>query len=182
MDPALRPLGVITTDERRQRVRTPPGVAGVAQVFDDAGCREGRATIEVKRLFYGDASSVGEARLFVRDALSETDAPADVVDSAVLLVSELATNVTLHARTDVRVTVRFEDDCLWAEVKDWNSRLPQACLPPEDATTGRGLQLVEAIASSWGVERDSDGKVVWFQLQVARAVPTNGTIGNGVSA
>jgi anti-sigma regulatory factor (Ser/Thr protein kinase) len=157
-------------------------------VFDDAACREGRATIEVKRLFYGDASSVGEARLFVRDALSETDAPEDVVDSAVLLVSELATNVTLHARTDVRVTVRFEDEYLWAEVKDWNSRLPQACLPPEDATTGRGLQLVEAIASSWGVERDSDGKVVWFQLRVARPTPAKGAatsdkgaVGNGVA-
>jgi anti-sigma regulatory factor (Ser/Thr protein kinase) len=147
----------------------------------DGGRGEGRPTIEVKRLFYGDASSVGEARLFVRDALSETDAPQDLVDSAVLLVSELATNVTLHARTDVRVTLRFEGEALWAEVKDWNSRLPQACLPPEDATTGRGLQLVEAIASSWGVERDSDGKVVWFQLHVAGHTSANGAVGNGVS-
>lgn len=146
------------------------------------------STIEVKRLFYGDASSVGEARLFVRDALSETDAPEDVVESAVLLVSELATNVTLHARTDVRVTVRFEGESLWAEVKDWNSRLPQACLPPEDATTGRGLQLVEAIASRWGAQRDSDGKVVWFELHVPRYTPVkgngaavNGAPVNGVS-
>ena len=110
----------------------------------------------------------------MRDVLSQTDAPEDVVDSAVLLVSELATNVTLHARTDVRVTVRFDGESLWAEVKDWNSRLPQPCLPPEDATTGRGLQLVEAIASRWGVQRDSDGKVVWFELHVPRYTPVNG--------
>ncbi len=155
------------------------GRTGPGRLFMDGALGEGSTTIEVKRLFYGDASSVGEARLFVRDALSETDAPEDVVDSAVLLVSELATNVTLHARTDVRVTVRFEGQSLWAEVKDWNSRLPQACLPPEDATTGRGLQLVEAIASSWGVHRDSDGKVVWFELRVARSTPVNG---NGASA
>lgn len=120
--------------------------------------------IEVKRLFYGDASSIGEAREFVRDSLAVTDAPVDVIDCAVLLVSELAANVTLHARTEVRVTVRFDDEALWAEVKDWSSRLPQPCLAPEDATSGRGLRLVEAIASHWGVERDEDGKVVWFVL------------------
>lgn len=130
--------------------------------------------IEVKRLFYGDASSIGEARVFVRDALAETDAPADVVDCAVLLVSELATNVTLHARTEVRVTVRFEGQALWAEVKDWSSRLPQGCMAPEDATTGRGLRLVEAIASRWGVERDDDGKLVWFLLTSDGHAGSNG--------
>ncbi len=131
--------------------------------------------MEVKRLFYGDASSVGEARLFVRDALSETDAPEDVVDSAVVLVSELATDVTLHACTDVRVTVRFEGESLWAEVKDWSTRLPPACLPPEEATRGRGLQLVDAIASHWGLERDNEGKVVWFELPVACSTCTSGS-------
>ncbi len=128
---------------------------------------QGRA-IEAKRLFYGDASSVGETRRFVRDALAETDAPEDVVDSAVLLISELATNVTLHARTDLRVTVRFEDNRLWAEVKDWNSRMPQPCLAPADATTGRGLALVEAIATRWGAQRDNEGKTVWFLLELGQ--------------
>lgn len=112
--------------------------------------------------------------MFVRDALAETDAPADVVDCAVLLVSELAANVTLHARTEVRVTVRVEDEALWAEVKDWSSRLPHACLAPGDATSGRGLRLVEAIASRWGVERDDDGKVVWFVLRLDHPPGSNG--------
>ncbi len=130
--------------------------------------------IEARRLFYGDASSVGETRSFVRDVLAETNAPPDVVDSAVLLISELATNVTLHARTDLRVTVRFEDRQLWAEVKDWNSRMPQACLAPIDATTGRGLALVEALASRWGAERDADGKRVWFLLELDQTSSSNG--------
>ncbi|CAN5216301.1 hypothetical protein BH24ACT1_BH24ACT1_11530 [soil metagenome] len=109
---------------------------------------------------------MGEARLFVREALAITDAPADVVDSAVLLVSELATNVTLHARTDLQVTLRFEDNTLWGEVKDWNSRLPQPCMTPDGATTGRGLLLVDAVATRWGIERDDDGKAVWFSLEL----------------
>ncbi len=112
----------------------------------------------------------------MRDALSATDAPEDVVDCAVLLVSELATNVTLHARTDVEVAVRLEDASLRAEVRDWNSRLPQRCLPPEGATTGRGLQLVDDMAWRWGVEGDGDGKVVWFELHVTRPGVTNGTV------
>lgn len=110
----------------------------------------------------------------MREALAITDAPADIVDSAVLLVSELATNVALHARTDLQVTLRFEDNTLWGEVKDWNSRLPQPCLAPEGATTGRGLALVEAIATRWGMERDADGKLVWFSLEFHRATPSGG--------
>ncbi|MDQ3463114.1 MAG: ATP-binding protein [Actinomycetota bacterium] len=129
--------------------------------------------IEVKRLFYGDASSVGEARSFVRDALAATDAPAVVVDSAVLLISELATNVTLHARTDLQVSIRFEDDTLWGEVKDWNSRLPQPCTAPEGATTGRGLALVESLAHRWGIDQDDGGKTVWFSLKVDRSMPVD---------
>jgi anti-sigma regulatory factor (Ser/Thr protein kinase) len=131
--------------------------------------------IEVKRLFYGDASSVGEARSFVRDALAATDAPAVVVDSAVLLISELATNVTLHARTDLQVSIRFEDDTLRGEVKDWNSRLPQPCTAPEGATTGRGLTLVESLAHRWGIDQDDGGKTVWFSLKVDRSVPVDGS-------
>lgn len=147
--------------------------AGVSQkrgfetrLFSGGACRAGRATIEAERVFYGDASSVGEARLFVRDVLSGTDAPEDAVDWAVFLINELVTNVTLHARTDVQVTVRFEGACVRAEVKDWNSRLPQTCWPPKDATSGRGLQLLDAIASSWGVHRQPNGKVVWCELRV----------------
>ncbi len=131
--------------------------------------------IEARRLFYGDASSVGETRRFVRDVLAETDAPPDAVDSAVLLVSELATNAALHARTDLQVTVRFEDGRLWAEVKDWNSRMPQPCRAPPDATSGRGLALVEALASRWGAERDGDGKRVWFLLELDQTSSNDGS-------
>lgn len=111
---------------------------------------------------------MGEARSFVRDALAVTDAPAIVIDSAVLLISELATNVALHARTELQVTIRFEDGRLWGEVRDWNSRLPQPCMTPDSATSGRGLVLVENLASRWGVERDESGKIVWFTLDVDR--------------
>ncbi len=139
---------------------TPPGQGGA---------------IEAKRLFYGDASSVGEARSFVRDALATTDAPAIIVDSAVLLISELATNVALHARTDLQVTIRFEDNTLWGEVKDWNARLPQPCMAPESATSGRGLSLVESLAHRWGIDQEDGGKTVWFSLKVDRSVPVEGS-------
>jgi anti-sigma regulatory factor (Ser/Thr protein kinase) len=117
---------------------------------------------------------VEETRVFVRDVLAETDASPDLVDSAVLLVSELTTNAALHARTDVQVTVRFDAHRLWAEVKDWNTRMPQPCHTPPDATSGRGLQLVEALAARWGAERDRDGKRVWFVLEQGDARSNNG--------
>ncbi|HEV2069947.1 MAG TPA: ATP-binding protein, partial [Acidimicrobiales bacterium] len=95
--------------------------------------------------------------------------------------SELATDVTLHARTDVRVTVRFEGESLWAEVKDWDTGPPPGCLPPQEATTGRGLQLVDTIAANWGFERDNEGRIVWFELPVACFRSINGTVGSEAS-
>jgi hypothetical protein len=33
------------------------------------------------------------------------------------------------------------------------------------AASGRGLRLIDAIATSWGVEIAHEGKIVWAELQ-----------------
>ena len=119
-----------------------------------------------------DVDMVSVARRFVERTLRLWEVDDTNVDDAVLLTSELMSNAVLHARTDVRVNVRAQEDgTLRVDVADENPRLPLSAAPPEDAQSGRGLWLVETMASAWGVERTSEGKTIWFELGAFRPVP-----------
>lgn len=113
--------------------------------------------------FTPDLSSPRVARRFVTDVLAGTRLPVDLI---VLLVSELATNAVLHARTDyvVRLVVDSEGDRVRVEVEDANERPPSIAHTPPEATSGRGLQLIQKLAESWGVDASAAGKLVWFEL------------------
>lgn len=88
----------------------------------------------------------------------------DLVDDAILVASELAANAILHAGGIVSVRVVATDAGVRLEVHD-RSRLPPLLVSPSaDAMTGRGLQLVAAIASRWGFEPADDGKCVFAEL------------------
>jgi anti-sigma regulatory factor (Ser/Thr protein kinase) len=118
--------------------------------------------------FTPDLASARAARRFVASVLEGTRLPVDMI---VLLVSELATNAVLHARTDFTVRVEVDElaDVARVEVEDANERPPSIAHTPAEATSGRGLQLVQALAESWGVEGRMAGKLVWFELS-ARAM------------
>lgn len=112
--------------------------------------------------------SAGAARRFVRQRLEQWNVQA-VEDEVVLMVSELVTNVGLHARTEATVHVRFTGDCLRIEVADGNPEPVQVRPHASGAETGRGLMIVDALALHWGVELDADGKTVWFEVPAVRA-------------
>jgi anti-sigma regulatory factor (Ser/Thr protein kinase) len=111
-----------------------------------------------------DPTSSRTARRFVGDTLSSAAADPDIADIAVLLTSELATNAILHARSDLTITVRLHSQVIRVEVADENPRLPSASFVSVDALSGRGLNLVQAAASNWGIENHEAGKSVWFEL------------------
>jgi len=111
----------------------------------------------------GSTSSVPAARRFVESIVTAWGHP-DLGWSAALVVSELAANAALHARTPFTVTVSGEDGTLRVEVSDGSRRLPQQRTYGPQATTGRGLRLVEDIAASWGVIDRDGGKTVWVVL------------------
>ena len=102
-------------------------------------------------------ASVGLARRRVRDHLADwghgSDDPA--LADAVLLVSELATNVVRHGpllerEFEVAVTALADGSCL-IEVSDEGQLEPRLRLVGEGDEAGRGLHLVEHIAAAWGV-------------------------------
>lgn len=120
--------------------------------------------LRAEAVFAPEAGSARAARTFVRTALEAHAIPAEL---AVLLVSELATNAVLHARTDYVVRLSSNDDRVRVEVQDANERSPSIAHAPPEATSGRGLQLVQTLSTGWGVEGHGDGKVVWFEVDLS---------------
>ena len=112
-----------------------------------------------------DALSVQAARRFTSSAVRSLGA-TQVVEEAELLVSELAANVVLHARTPMRVSVLGRKGRVRVEVRDDDPTLPQRCSPDPMALDGRGVMLVDTLAAAWGVNGNRHGKTVWFELGV----------------
>jgi len=121
-------------------------------------------------------ASVGLARRRVRDHLAAwghgPDDPA--LADAALLVSELATNALRHgpraeSEFEVAVTALADGSCL-LEVSDEGRAAPRTRAPEPWEESGRGLHLVEHLATAWGVwSRGGHGKTVWALVAPARS-------------
>ena len=121
--------------------------------------------VDVARAFAPDPPSVARARRFLRETLQDHAGAAgrDLADTLVMAANELATNAVMHARTGFTVRLLVDAERVRVEVTDENSRVPQPCTVPEDATSGRGLAMVDASGLAWGIERHPGGKTVWLQ-------------------
>lgn len=121
----------------------------------------GQGSFEVR--LAPQATSVGEARAHVRWLLESTGRE-DLLDTALLLVSEVVTNALLHAGTDIDVAAVLDDAGLRIEIGDGSPHLPSRRRYAATAGTGRGLLMLEALVDDWGVSQHRDGKTVWFRL------------------
>ncbi|MFF7263155.1 SpoIIE family protein phosphatase [Streptomyces sp. NPDC008159] len=110
---------------------------------------------------------IAGARQQVRELLHDWTCP-DQVDSAVLLVSEMLTNVLVHTDADALLVVEMTGDGgkrrMRIEVTDASDDLPHKRRPGELASSGRGLVLMDVLADAWGVDPRGDGKSIWFEL------------------
>ena len=101
--------------------------------------------------------------------LREWEVDEDFIDTAELCVSELVTNAVIHSGTTSTVTVQADPEYLLVLVQDRGGRgavrLPDE-LDPE-SVSGRGLSLVDALASAWSAEHSTDGTTVWFELALS---------------
>lgn len=119
--------------------------------------------MHAEQAFPASPTSPRDARRFVVDTLVRWG-QGELADAAALLVTEVVTNAVLHARTSLRVAVAPDDDGVRVHVSDGSSLVPTPRTHGLDATTGRGLQLVAAMASAWGIDPMPQGKSVWFVL------------------
>lgn len=106
-------------------------------------------------VFSGVPEQIREARGQVRKFLEGCPATDDVV----LIVSELATNATIHSLSKNGVfTVRVKryDTCVYLEIEDAGG--PWISAPREDRP--HGLDIVSTLARTWGI-KESPGRIVW---------------------
>ena len=140
----------------------------------DAGETSSAEELVGHLVLHDDPRSVGRARRFLRGFVADEHFPADVVDTAELCLSELATNALMHSdggTYELRVTL--DGPLLTVAVRDRGRGTQSVAEATTDEDplmiSGRGLQLVEALADRWGSERDALGTIVWFALDVESA-------------
>lgn len=114
------------------------------------------------------------ARAVVTQLLDGSHPDQDLVDRATLLVSEVTTNAVIHAQSDqpLRLVAGCRNGELHVEVHDGDPAAPVRRAHGTLSEGGRGMELLELLATRHGTTFLGHGKAVWFDL----AVPPNGTI------
>jgi anti-sigma regulatory factor (Ser/Thr protein kinase) len=125
-----------------------------------------RASTSARRHFPAEVGAPREVRRFVVGLLTG-DGQEQLAHDAALVASELATNAVLHARSSFSITIAAEDGWVRLAVQDDSPVVPRrrgGSGPATAAASGRGLHLVDALTTSWGVQPTDKGKVVWADL------------------
>lgn len=113
------------------------------------------------------------ARTLARDALCAWGRTG-AVDAVTLVVSEMVTNAVQHARTTLQLDLECERDLVRVSVTDSNQEWPRHNHPSPDTEHGRGVHLVDLLATRWGVRSLPQGKRVWAELPAAHPVVPTG--------
>lgn len=130
------------------------------------------ATVHAERAFVAYPESAAAARAFVREVAPEIGPMVDL-DTALLVTTELVSNVILHASSDwltvvidsagpsvMRVTVSDSDPAHPIRKREVGAGEPH----------GRGLEIVDRLARAWGVDDlTGDGKRAWVEVGPERS-------------
>ena len=127
------------------------------------------ATPRAELLLPMDSLSPAAARSFGEHSGCKTHA-LELLDDALLLISELVTNSVLHGGPPILLAIECDGDALRVHVRDGDAAAPQLGTTDDiTAEGGRGIPLVELISDTWGVVPVEDDygsrKEVWFELR-----------------
>jgi anti-sigma regulatory factor (Ser/Thr protein kinase) len=114
------------------------------------------------------AASPAAARVQVQRAITDR-ASDEQLERAVLIVSELVTNAVMHGAEPIRLELAFVHDGLLIGVFDASADASVVILPDPSRVNGvggRGLRIVQQLASSWGVEQHDTEKRVWAVVAI----------------
>lgn len=131
-----------------------------------------RHTRHQGRTFPADGLAASSARSLVAETFEGWSLPG-LVDDGRVLVSELVTNVHVHAGAPtVEIFIRDLFTCVWIGVWDQSGTLPEKRQVADDEESGRGWTIIEALADSSGVAPDGlrGGKIAWAKLRKDRLV------------
>jgi hypothetical protein len=122
---------------------------------------------ELTASFPAERESPGRARRLAATELRRWGHDEELVNEAVLVLSELASNAVIHADSPFTISVKSHDSLLRIAVRDGLPTLATA-----DGERGllvrapHGLAVIQALSTQWGVEDTTDGKIVWAELRV----------------
>lgn len=122
--------------------------------------RQTEATLDLPHAL----SSAAAARRFVEQTVTDWDLKA-LLDDALLVASELTANAVTHANSSCRIRLSLTETAFRIEVVDTGAGTPEPQPSSETSEHGRGLHLIGALTTAWGLEVvPGDGKVVWAEL------------------
>ncbi len=125
-------------------------------------------------VFDADPASVKAARRFIVECVEQLGLLC--LPDVQLMVSELATNAVLHARSRFDVLLeKVDHNTVRVEVRDFGDGTPRLRTDAIEDEGGRGLRIVDLLSQMWGVENrpGGRGKSTWFTVSVGpQAVPT----------
>lgn len=127
------------------------------------------------RSFGEGLKSVRPARRFLGETLAAWSV-GGYEFGAPLVVTELATNAVLFATPPFWVRLSFDAGELRVEIHDNSVRLPRRRAYGVEATTGRGLNIVDALSHGWGITRNNAGKMVWATVRADNDVPEGSVV------
>ncbi|WP_445515635.1 ATP-binding protein [Streptomyces sp. NEAU-174] len=92
-----------------------------------------------------------------------------LAEEAQLIATELASNVIKHVGQGSVATLVLDagPSQLRMELHDKSGKEPQHLHPACDEESGRGLQILGALSTTWGTVRTTVGKAVWCELPLA---------------
>jgi anti-sigma regulatory factor (Ser/Thr protein kinase) len=121
------------------------------------------------------ARAVRQARRAAAEILTRWKCDADSIEDAVLIVSEIVTNAMRHCVGPVYLRLSRAADYVRVEVTDSSPGEPHLVQAGPGDESGRGLRIINQLATRWGWQRTRDGKQVWADVPYRTVVTRPGT-------
>ncbi|MFE0252424.1 ATP-binding protein [Streptomyces sp. NPDC059010] len=130
-------------------------------------------TLAHRFVLAGEEREVSLARRTVVDKVRAWGVPLndDTADAIRLVASELIANAVIHGEGPVTVSLYHRPGRLVIDVLDDNPAAPQTSCAQADDESGRGLVLVDLLASRCAWEPVGQGKRVWAEIALPKAAP-----------
>jgi hypothetical protein len=114
-----------------------------------------------------DPVSARVARRLIHSVCQDWAVDDQTCYDALVVVTELVTNVVEHAGTQCQLTVSVGGEGLRIEVRDFSQSRPPRPRPSSIwPAHGQGLRVVALLSSRWGVTELDDGKSLWAVLPI----------------
>jgi anti-sigma regulatory factor (Ser/Thr protein kinase) len=130
----------------------------------DAETRQQKQGVLLASTFDSTPSAPAQARRAIGEAIAGRDYGDDLLDDLLLVTSELVSNAVEHAHGSPHVLLRLEDGGLRLCVHDDGGGTPELRPAAPGSPRGRGLRLVDALATAWGTAEDERGRCVWARF------------------